>query len=181
MINQMTTRLYAQKTLDGAIRRILDDVIALHGAEFGDITLVVDGHLELVAHRGFRISDLLRLRVEGHEGTACAQAYRARRPVIIHDVRENEEFAPFVELAARIGFRSVQSTPLITSQAECVGVVSTHFANIHSPTAIEMDALAKYSRVAADYIRELIGSESVAECSKRLFQTVTQQANVTAL
>jgi hypothetical protein len=37
----MTGRLLGQNTLAGGLRTILNDVIALHGAEFGNVQLVI--------------------------------------------------------------------------------------------------------------------------------------------
>ena len=42
MLPQMTARLLGQNTLAGGLRTILNDVIALHGAEFGNIQLAID-------------------------------------------------------------------------------------------------------------------------------------------
>jgi len=46
----------------------------------------------------------------------------------------------------------MQSTPFIAAGGKCVGVVSTHFANVHTPTEIEMETLQQYGFVAADFI-----------------------------
>ena len=46
----------------------------------------------------------------------------------------------------------MQATPFIASRGKCVGVISTHFANVHTPTEIEMDTLQQYGFVAADFI-----------------------------
>jgi hypothetical protein len=52
MLEQMKSRLHAKKRFETAIETILDDVIALHGAEFGDLQLPVEGELLMVAQRG---------------------------------------------------------------------------------------------------------------------------------
>jgi hypothetical protein len=40
---------------------------------------------------------------------------------------------------------------MITANGNLLGIVSTHFANVHAPTSIEMQALQRYGRVAAEY------------------------------
>ena len=41
--------------------------------------------------------------------------------------------------------------PMITGNGNLLGIVSTHFANVHAPTPIEMQTLQRYGRVAAEY------------------------------
>src|SRR5262245_14100965 len=153
----MTNRLYAAKTLAAAVDRIMTDVIALHGAEFGDIQLVTPRGLALVGQHGFGADFVATfLLVELCVGTVCARAYRDQRPVIVHDVETDEAFAPFRAAARRAGFRAAQSTPLITSKGACIGIVSTHFAHTYEPTPIEMAILADYCRIAADYCQQFL-------------------------
>ena len=54
MLEQMRGRLRAKKTFETAIEGILDDVVALHGAEFGDVQLPIGNELVIVAQRGLR-------------------------------------------------------------------------------------------------------------------------------
>ena len=87
------------------------------------------------------------------DGTAAsARAFAARKPVIISDLSKDPALAPYHHLADAMGVRAMQSTPFIASGDRCVGVVSTHFANVHTPTEIEMETLQQYGFVAADFI-----------------------------
>ena len=43
MLQQTTARLKAERDFEGTVHTVLKDVVALHGAEFGDVQLVVDG------------------------------------------------------------------------------------------------------------------------------------------
>ena len=154
MLPQMTARLLGQNTLAGGLRTILNDVIALHGAEFGNIQLAIDDDtLALVEHRGFDRPSLRSLqRLAKDSSAASARAFAARRPVVIPDLSEDRALAPYRHLANTMGVSAMQSTPFITSGGRCVGVISTHFANVHTPTEIEMDTLQQYGFVAADFI-----------------------------
>ena len=151
MLPQMTARLLGQNTLAGGLRTILNDVIALHGAEFGNIQLAIDDDtLALVEHRGFDRPSLRSLqRLAKDSSAASARAFAARRPVVIPDLSEDQALAPYRHLANTMGVSAMQSTPFITSGGRCVGVISTHFANVHTPTEIEMDTLQQYGFVAA--------------------------------
>jgi len=58
---------------------------------------------------------------------------------------------------ARIaGYRSVQSTPMMTQDGRRLGMVSTHFATVHEPTPIEMETLPSYGAIAAEHAFRLL-------------------------
>ena len=78
------------------------------------------------------------------------------------------QFAPYREIADQLGFRAVQSTPLITSQNACIGVVSTHFAQPHEPTAIEMQTLGAYAGLAADLLVKRLGAGELKPRAKAM-------------
>ena len=50
MLNHMNKRLQAEQTFEGAIRRILDDAIALNGADYGTLQLSWHDYLLIVDH-----------------------------------------------------------------------------------------------------------------------------------
>jgi len=52
MLAQMTLRLLQKRTFEDAIHVILDDVIALHGAEFGKVQLQIGEELVIAAQVG---------------------------------------------------------------------------------------------------------------------------------
>ena len=52
MLSSLTKRLYATPTFQDAITTILDDVIALLGAEYGNVQLPIGKELVIVAQRG---------------------------------------------------------------------------------------------------------------------------------
>src|SRR5215831_19375628 len=159
MLEQMAQRLQAQRSFDGALETLLNDVVALHGAEYGDLQLLVDDHLVVVAQRGLSASFLRAFRrVDRADGSSCGRALRAGRTIVVADVMTDPDYATFRREAEVAGYRSVQSTPITTSRGRVLGMVSTLFANVHEPTPIELDTLTRYSRVAADYLEALLGA-----------------------
>ncbi len=158
MIRGMVQRLLERGTVESAIQTILDDVIALHGAEYGDVQVPSGHELLIVAQRGLSIDFLKKFRrVDAHDGSACGRALRSGAIVQIPDVEQDSEFAPHLVDARAAGFRSVQSVPFFTTDARFVCMVSTHFANPHRTTAIELDMLKAYRIVAADHVCRLLG------------------------
>jgi GAF domain-containing protein len=159
MLEQMRARLRSAVDLPAAVYRILDDVIALHGAEYGDLQLLAKDRLVMVAQRGFAPTFVRAMRyVRRDAGTVCARALRNGCSLVVNDVRADRDFAPYLAPKYGIRFLAVQSTPLIAADGERIGVVSTHFANVHEPSPIEMQILAQYGRSAADHLQELRGA-----------------------
>ena len=157
-IQQMRVRLLAAQTFEQTVARILSDIIDLHGAEFGNVQLPVGDELVIAAQRGFRGPFLKTFeRVRSDDDCACGRALRDGQTVVITDVEEDEEYAPFRQIAREAGYRAVQSTPLFAADHVFIGVVSTHFANVHRPTKIEMETLTQYAVVAANRLHELAG------------------------
>lgn len=164
MLEQMNQRLKACTTFEAAVDMILRDVVALHGAEFGNLQLLVDDRLLLVAERGLEAPFLHAFRAIGRsECCACARAWETGEPAVIQDVEADDAYQPFKEVAKEAGYRSVQSTPLITSRGRLIGMVSTLFAVTHMPTQIEMATVKAYAQNAADYLERLL-VDSTLEC-----------------
>src|SRR5262249_37631055 len=179
MLEQMTQRLQAQCSFEAAIETLLNDVVALHGAEYGDLQLLVGDDLVVVAQRGFTAPFLRTFRrVSRADGCACGRALRAGRTVVVTDVTKDPDYAAFRAEAAAAGYRSVQSTPIATSRGRVLGMVSTLFANVHEPTPIELETLRRYSGVAADYLEDLIDGDALAARAERMHEALYADAVV---
>jgi|SRR6185312_9850482 GAF domain-containing protein len=164
----MQERLDRCETFESAIWRILDDAIALQGAEYGNVQLLVEPELTLVANRNLPLGFLVHFQRLKDGGTACARALRFGHPVVISDVNEDPEFAPFRAQAAQAGFRAVQSTPLTTPAGKRLGIVSTHFANEHRPTKIEMATLEAYGQIASQHAFDLLSGTPLAVMAEKM-------------
>ena len=164
LIEQMSARLSAQSSFEGAVEVLLDDSIALHGAELGNVQLLAGEYLIIVLQRGFKTPFLEFFReVRTDDGCACGRALRTRKPVLVSDTENDDEYAPFRAVARAAGYRSVVTVPLVTSTNLFLGVVSNHFVNVHKPTSIEMDTLKTYGNIAADHLHQLLGGALLRE------------------
>ncbi len=177
MLEQMTQRLHAQRSFEAAAETLLNDVVALHGAEYGDLQLLVGDDLVVVAQRGLSARFLRAFRrVCKADGCACGRALRAGCTVVVADVMRDPDYAAFRGEATAAGYRAVQSTPLGTSRGRVLGMVSTLFANVHEPTPIEIETLARYSRVAADYLEHMLGAKTLAAEAQRMNEALYADA-----
>ena len=78
MLQQMDQRLKASATFEAAVRTILSDIVALHGAEFGNVQLAAGDKLIIVAEHGLRAPFLLAFReVRTTDGCALSELHCA--------------------------------------------------------------------------------------------------------
>lgn len=108
---------------------ILTEALTVSRSEKGNIQLfdVASGCLTIEAQHGFDAAFLSTFKsVTAENGCACGRAIRLRKPVVIPDIDLDEAYAPNREAAARAGYRSVVSLPLIDNGEKIVGVISVH-------------------------------------------------------
>jgi GAF domain-containing protein len=120
----------------------LEKAIAITRQPMGNLQLIDWnlGYLEIVAQRGFSPEFLERFQiVRKTDGCACGRALRLRETVVVEDVNEDPAFFSFRDAAQQAGFRSVQSTPLISRNGAFVGMISTHGSD--APTSAQLQQL----------------------------------------
>jgi GAF domain-containing protein len=139
---RLITRLVAStEKLNPLLSEILDAIIELQNADFGNLQLfnLETRTLEIVAQRGFHRNFLEHLRGVDDNKLICGRAMLTRKRVIVEDVLSDPDFEPHRRIAAAAGFRAVQSTPLFSRNGELLGMVSTHFRHIHCPSKKELE------------------------------------------
>jgi GAF domain-containing protein len=153
--DQFKKRLASCRSASDAVDHALHAAITLHNAQFGNIQLLdlASRTLAICCQRGFGVEFLDTFRtVSIDDPSACGRALRDNISVIVHDVEQDESYAPFRAIAATAGYRGVQSTPAVSSDGKIVGVISTHFREPHTPTRLEMQIVRLYGRGLADTI-----------------------------
>ena len=78
------------------------------------------------------------------------------------------EFAIYRNIARRTHFRAVQSTPLIKQDGQRLGILSTHFANPHQPSKIELETLQAYATAASQYAFELLRDRPLDQMAEHM-------------
>lgn len=168
LASPMITRLRLARDLRHALSIALCDVVALHGAERGNVQLLdAQGRLVIVAQLGLSHEFLTVFRHVGpQEGSVCARAAKEKKIVFVPNVEEDPEFVAYLHIARSIPFRSVLSSPLMTTDGNFIGMISVHSANLFLPTSMELDAVGAYSMVLADSLMgylKLMDRNDVAE------------------
>jgi GAF domain-containing protein len=111
------------------------------------------GELFIAAQHGFDSRFLSFFRSVTLAGrSVCASAFRARELVVADDVMSDQQLSGCRGIFEQANVRAVQSTPLISDSGAFVGMISTHFPNVHRPTDIEMRAVGREARRGANSI-----------------------------
>lgn len=178
LIQPMLQRLRAANGLEEMLQVALADVVALHGAERGNIQLFdTQQRLVLVRQSGLSSAFLLAFeRVAIDHGAVCARAARQQKTVFVEDIETDAEFAPYRSIARSVPFRSVLSSPLSTGPDGCIGVISVHFANRFAPTALELHSLEAYCVELAKKLTQQCHGASLRSVAESLSARLLAQA-----
>ncbi len=114
-------------TLAGA----LDRIRAHTGARLGSAQSVDPFHTGLVLDRQFGFdADFADAFAHVTDGTAASLAYRTRQQTVIADLATDARLRGTDQtVLLTAGARAVQSTPVLTPDGRCLGVMSTHCAD----------------------------------------------------
>jgi PAS domain S-box-containing protein len=179
-LNEASSRLLQERELHAWLKEVLRAAIELLKADKGVIRLfdATRKTLVIAAHHGFEqpFLDLFK-EVSAEYDTCCGRATRSGRRAIIEDVEADEGFAPFRTVASAAGFRAVQATPLVGRAGTPLGILSTHFRNVHRPTTHELDLLDLCARQAADFIERHRNDEALRESEER-YEGIYQHASM---
>ncbi|HZC25326.1 MAG TPA: GAF domain-containing sensor histidine kinase, partial [Candidatus Binatia bacterium] len=163
-MNEWGWRLWRSRDLIEGLNETLGAVIALLGADKGVLQLLDphSGVLTIVAQRGFEQDFLDFFReVTAETDSSCGRALRKNERFIVEDVELDGPFAPYRPVMRSAGIRSVVSIPLIVADGSVLGILSAHFARVHSPTEQDLRRLDLYIRQAADFIRRCRTDEAL--------------------
>ena len=150
--------------LTQCLKIILEGALRITGAPKGNIQLFnpSSGAIEIAVHRGFEEPFLKFFAVVRDEPSTCGTAAQLGRRVIIEDVTQSKIFAGQAALKVLLdaGVRAVQSTPLLSSSGNLLGMISTHFDSPHRPTEQELRQLDLVSWQAANYLERMQAEQS---------------------
>lgn len=185
-LHELSTRLLKSTELQPLLEEILDATIELLNADFGNVQLCnpQSKALEIVAQRGFKPGFLDHFADASQESRLCDRAMSQRARVIIDDVETDPDFAPHRQIAASVGFRAVQATPLFSRNGEPLGILATHFCQPHHSSEHDLRFLDLYAHLAAEFIERkraeerLRRNEIYLEEGQRLSHTASWAWNV---
>ena len=168
-LHDLTERLLATPNLSSALDEVLGAALALHETQMGTIRVLdpASQSLRLVAHHGFDPALLSVHPGEGAFGSISAVTSRLGQRVVVEDFQTHPDFVADRASAAEFGYRSAQSTPLMTRHGELQGVLTTYAAEPHRPPERVLQITDLYARLAAHLIERMRNDAALLESEQR--------------
>ena len=170
-LNRLGRKVTRSADLDALLKEILDGVMQLHDADFGNVQLYdpQTKRLRIAAQHGFERRFLEHYaEVTASSDSACGQSLRLGRRVVIEDTETDPSFAANREEAREAGYRAVQSTPIFGEEGRPLGVLSTHFRAPRRFSERELGYTDIAVRLAADAIAGRMLHEALRASEERL-------------
>ncbi|WP_242036476.1 PAS domain S-box protein [Leptolyngbya sp. FACHB-321] len=157
-LRALGARLITEDDTQTLYQEILAAAIALTRANAGTVQIldVATQELVLLANQGFEQTIITYFdRMSESANTPCGMALKTgNRSFVDFDVPESENHDRARRMLLEAGYRSGQSTPLITRAGKIIGMVSTHWHQHHRPSERELRFLDLLARQAADLIEQ---------------------------
>ncbi|MGE0521395.1 MAG: PAS domain S-box protein [Candidatus Binatia bacterium] len=168
-LHQLSARLLASTTQQAMLEEFIDATMALLNADFGNVQLYDPGTgaLRIAAQRGFTPEFLAYFDDFQHGTGACGVALQRGERVIVEDVLTDERFTAHLRIVGAAGFRAVQATPLLSRDAQPLGVLCTHFRQPHRPSERELRMTDLYAHHAAEMIERKRAEEALRSSEER--------------
>ena len=168
-VQRLSTRLIEVHDVTTLLEEIVAVAIEITGADKGNIQLLDDGILRIVAQQNFD-QPFLDFFNEVHDGrAACGVALKQGGRVVIEDVAGSDVY----DDAARKTMLDaqacgVQSTPLVTRSGEILGMFSTHYARAGAVPERDLRWIDLLARQAADLIERRRADHALRASEERL-------------
>ncbi|HWD94507.1 MAG TPA: PAS domain S-box protein [Verrucomicrobiae bacterium] len=173
---------YAREHRAQCLDAILEVALNLTHAARGTIQLTDhrSGALVIEAHRSFSQAFLDFFGgPRGHASAICNAAIEKGQRVIVEDITKCDLLRdqPSLSVLLGEGVHAMQSTPLISSTGNILGMISTHFSEPRSPEERELRMLDLLARQAADYLERMDAEAKLRDSQERyrnLFDSIDQ-------
>jgi PAS domain S-box-containing protein len=164
---------------DAMLESILRTAIDLHEASYGLISLVDNSTGGLQAAASVNLDPMAVRQLTGLlpvSGSGGGEFTGPKR-IVVHDIETEPCIERFRDVARRVGFRAVHSTPILARDGFVLGVLALHFKQPRRPTEMEIQVAELCARQAADTI-ETTGTQQALQESEERFRTMADNAPV---
>jgi PAS domain S-box-containing protein len=165
-LQRISGSLVRDDDIDALYERFTDAARSLMRSDMASLQMLVPERqaLFLLAQLGFAPESATFWEwVQADDTTSCGLAFSRGEAVAVPDVEQWDVVAGTKDLQqyrlSRI--RAMLSMPLISRGGRLVGVVSTHWSEVHQPSEREMRLLDVLARQAADLIERRTAKESL--------------------
>ena len=182
ILHKLSKRYLGDSDLFSIFQEMVEAAIAITRADKGNIQILdpSTGKLKIAAQKEFS-SQFLKFfeLVDTEEAATCGTAMKQMERVIVEDITRSPIFlgSNALNILLDEGLRAVQSTPMVSWSGQFMGIISTHFNHIHTPSERELMLIDILARLAADIIENKKTEEILQESEKRyrtLFTNMTE-------
>ena len=176
-MHALSTRVLEAEGIESMMQEIMDAAVAVVGADKGTLQLLEDDSLRIVVHHGHQQPFLEFFAAAENVASACDEATRQGRRVIVEDVNTSPLFAGTAsgEVLREAGVRAVQSTPLMSRNGKLLGILTTHWGEPHVPDEHDLWRLDLLARQASDLIEQRLADLALRAAKDELEQRVTER------
>ena len=183
-LQQVSTQLIQTEDIQLLYEQILETAVGIMQSDFASIQRFDPdrgkiGELKLLGYRGFTPEAVAHWEwVDPTSDSACANSLRTGERVVVPDIFACEWLAGTEELDVFVetGIRAMQSTPLLSrTGGKILGMISTHWRDVHEPGANELRMLDILARQAADLIERKLADQDLIESNRVLEERVTER------
>jgi PAS domain S-box-containing protein len=172
LLQELGARFVTEGDIQTLYQEILSAAIALTRANGGTVQMLDSATQKLLtlASQGFSRAVFEHFyRLDASSNTSCDIALRTGdRTFIDFDVPASEDPDGSRRMHLEAGYRSAQSTPLITRSGRAIGMVSTHWSDHYRPSDRELRFLDLLARQAADLIEQRQSEQALRDSEARL-------------
>jgi signal transduction histidine kinase len=177
LIQKLSATLIQADDIKPLMQTIMNIAITIMKADKGTLQLIDDESLTIVAHRGHKRPFLKFFSSAEEVSSACGEAIRQRKRIIVEDVELSPLFAgkKAGTVLRNAGVRAVQSTPIICRKGKLLGALSTQWSVPYSPDENDLRRFDILVRQAADLIERKNYEKALREAHDTLEQRVRER------
>lgn len=159
-LHELSLHLLVEHQPAALYSRIVEAARQLLRADFASLQMLSGAEhglrrLDLIAHCGFSLAAAEHWRVVHIDSTtSCGAAWARGERVIVPDAETCPDFAGTADLDVfrETGIRAMQTTPLRARDGKIIGMISTHWRTVHTPTERQLLLFDILAKQAADLI-----------------------------
>jgi PAS domain S-box-containing protein len=179
-LQRVSSQMIEEDNTDALYQEILEAACSLMRSDFASIQMLVPERKELLllAHAGFAPESAEHWKwVSMSETISCGLAMTGDQRIIVPDAEQWDLVAGTEDLAhyRLSGIRAMQCTRLVSRNGRLVGMISTHWRDVHEPAERELRLFDVLARQTADVI-ERRGAEEALRQTEQTFSTLIENA-----
>lgn len=166
LLHEVSAMLVDEDGIGELYQRLVGVATVIMRSDFGTIQRYDDvrGELEMIAHQGLDEEAFAFWEwVHAGQATTCGKALQTGIRTIVPDFERCDAMADSADLVAfrKADVKSAQSTPLLKRNGRLVGMITTHWKQVHQPQERELRLLDVVARQAADLIERHRAAEAL--------------------